>query len=87
MKKVFISLGILLCLNSCIDYTSTQDIKVGQMYECGENPYKRDTIAITSIREDYFQFYSTKRRSIITENLFNLVYEIDCQNCKLIKKL
>lgn len=86
MKKLFVSLGIILCLNSCfVDYTTIKDIKVGQMYECGENPYERDTIAITSIKEDYCQYYSKKKQSIITDNLFSLGYDIDCKYCKLMK--
>ena len=87
MKKVLISLGILLCLNSCIDYSTARSIKVGQMYECGENPFDRDTIAIMAVKEDYFKFYSCKRRAVITDHLLKLGSEIDCQDCKLIKKL
>jgi hypothetical protein len=87
MKKVLISLGILLCLSSCIDYSTARDIKVGQMFECGENPFDRDTIVVMDIREDYFKFYSRKRRAVITDHLLNLGSEIDCQDCKLITKL
>jgi hypothetical protein len=86
MKKIFIYLVLMLCLNSCIDYSTARDIKVGQMYECGENPFDRDTIVVMDIREDYFKFYSRKRKSIITDHLLNLSSEIDCQDCKLIKK-
>lgn len=86
MKKVLISLGILLCLNSCLEYRTVRSIKVGQLYECGENPFDRDTIDIMAVKEDYFKFYSRKRRAVITDHLLKLGSEIDCQDCKLIKK-
>ena len=84
MKNIFFKLTIIFLLNSC-SYTTTEDFKVGQMYECGYNPYTRDTIVITSIREEYFQFYSKKRKSIITDNLYQLWYDVEYGKSKKIK--
>lgn len=84
MKKIFFKLIIIFFLNSC-SYPTKEDVKVGQMYEYGYNPYTRDTIVITSIKEEYFQFYSKTRKSIITDHLYQLWYDVECGKSKKIK--
>lgn len=82
MKKIFLILTIILY--SC-SYDELKSIKVGNLYECGENPYEKDTIKIISIREDYFQYYSNTYDTLLVGKLELLAREINCEYCKKIK--
>ena len=84
MKKIIV--GLILLLQSCVSQSTIDSIKVGQLYEYGENPYERDTLKIISIRENYAQYYSFKKDTTDTEKLGFIALAIQNGDCILITK-
>jgi len=82
MKKVIIILVVFL--QSCVSQYTIDSIKVGQMYEYGENPFERDTLRIISIKENYAQYYSFKKDTTATEKLAFIAMAIENGDCILI---
>ena len=82
MKKIII--GLVLLLQSCVSNSTIESIKVGQKYECGENPFEKDTIEIVAIKEGYAQLSSCKYDTLYTEILETIGLAIEYENFKLI---